>query len=169
MALTGSFGTAPRIIQIVFATLVCLLSAASIHSLSLPKRKREELAQLLRETSLSSIIGAAKVVADRIKFLNGLEAVLFDPDPKKRFKERTQLHKIIAQNTWLFGEEFSLSVNDQSLTAALIEHKKELKTEIVIDEPVIFTGENPGLLACAIKELGRTRQPSPSLGRRRSP
>ncbi|XUW93762.1 ATP-binding protein (plasmid) [Burkholderia sp. M6-3] len=114
--------------------------------LLLPKRKREELAQLLRETSLSSIISAAKVVADRIKFLNGLEAVLFDAEPKKRLKERTQLHKIIAQNTWLFGEEFSLSVNDQSLTAALIEHKKELKTEVVIDEPVKHVYQKQGIL-----------------------
>lgn len=114
--------------------------------LLLPKKQREELAQLLRETSLSSIISAAKVVADRLKFLNGLEAVLFDPEPKKRLKERTQLHKIIAQNTWLFGEEFSLSVNDQSLTAALVEHKKELKTDVVIDEPVKHIYQKQGIL-----------------------
>ncbi|MBN3786005.1 ATP-binding protein [Burkholderia sp. Ac-20353] len=114
--------------------------------LLLPKKQREELAQLLRETSLSSIISAAKVVADRLKFLDGLEAVLFDPEPKKRFKERTQLHKIIAQNTWLFGEEFSLSVNDQSLTAALVEHKKLLRTEVVIDEPVKHIYQKQGIL-----------------------
>jgi len=114
--------------------------------LLLPKKQREELAQLLRETSLSSIISAAKVVADRLKFLNGLEAVLFDPEPKKRFKERAQLHKIIARNTWLFGEEFSLSVNDQSLTAALVEHKKLLRTEVVIDEPVKHIYQKLGIL-----------------------
>jgi hypothetical protein len=39
----------------------------------LPKRQQEKLAMLLRETSLSSTIGAvAKVVSDRLKFLNGL-------------------------------------------------------------------------------------------------
>ncbi|KVS70173.1 ATP-binding protein [Burkholderia cepacia] len=114
--------------------------------LLLPKRQREELAQLLRETSLSSIISAAKVVADRLKFLNGLDAVLFDPEPKKRFKERAQLHKIIAQNAWLFGEEFSLSVNDQSLTSALVEHQKLLRTEVVIDEPVKHIYQKQGIL-----------------------
>jgi hypothetical protein len=114
--------------------------------LRLPKRQREELAQLLRDTSLSSIIGAAKIVADRSKFLTGLDALLFDPEPKKRLKERSQLHRIIAQNCWLFGEEFSLSVDDQSLTTALIEHKKELGTEIVIDEPVKHVYQTRGIV-----------------------
>lgn len=114
--------------------------------LRLPKRQREELAQLLRDTSLSSIIGAAKVVADRLKFLTGLEAVLFDPEPKKRLKERSQLHRIIAQNCWLFGEEFGLSVDDQSLTQVLIAHKKALDPKIVIDEPVKHISQTRGIV-----------------------
>ena len=87
--------------------------------LGLPRRKQEELAELLREASLSSIIGAAKIVADRLKFLAGLEQLLFDPDMKTRLKERSQLHKIIEDNTWLFGEEYNLSVSDKGLTAVL--------------------------------------------------
>ncbi|KVL07214.1 ATP-binding protein [Burkholderia ubonensis] len=114
--------------------------------LRLPKRQQEELAQLLRNTSLSSIIGAAKVVSDRLKFLSGLEAVLFDPEPKKRLKERTQLHRIIADNCWLFGEEFALSVDDQSLTMALVEHKKLLGSEVVIDEPVKHISQMRGII-----------------------
>jgi len=38
--------------------------------LKLPKRKQEELAELLRDVSLSAIISAAKIVADRLKFLS---------------------------------------------------------------------------------------------------
>ncbi len=114
--------------------------------LRLPKRQQEQLAQLLRDTSLSSIINAATVVSDRLKFINGVEAVLFDAEPKKRLKERTQLHRIIAQNCWLFGEEFSLSVDDQSLTTALIEHKKALGTEVVIDEPVKHIYQTRGIV-----------------------
>jgi hypothetical protein len=114
--------------------------------LRLPKRQQEELAQLLRDTTLSSIIGAAKVVSDRLKFLTGLEAVLFDPEPKKRLKERSQLHRIIAQNCWLFGEEFGLSVDDQSLTQVLIEHKKMLDPKIVIDEPVKHISQTRGIV-----------------------
>lgn len=114
--------------------------------LRLPKRQQQELAQLLRDTTLSSIIGAAKVVSDRLKFLNGLEAVLFDPEPKKRLKERSQLHRIIAQNCWLFGEEFGLSVDDQSLTKVLVEHKKMLDPKIMIDEPVRHISQTRGIV-----------------------
>ncbi|KVC56243.1 hypothetical protein WI72_15800 [Burkholderia ubonensis] len=85
-------------------------------------------------------------MSDRLKFLSGLEAVLFDPEPKKRLKERTQLHRIIADNCWLFGEEFALSVDDQSLTAALVEHKKLLGSEVVIDEPVKHISQMRGII-----------------------
>jgi len=123
--------------------------------LRLPKRQQEELAQLLRDTSLSSIIGAAKIVSDRLKFLTGLEAVLFDPEPKKRLKERSQLHRIIAQNCWLFGEEFSLSVDDQSLTQVLIEHKKMLDPKIVIDEPVKHVSQTRGIVDLMLSKATR--------------
>ena len=81
--------------------------------LKLPKRQQEDLADLLRDVSLSAIISSAKVVADRLRFLTGLEALLFDAENKKRLKERSQLHRIIAQNCWLFGEEFNLSASRQ--------------------------------------------------------
>jgi len=104
--------------------------------LELGQRKQEELAKLLKRTTLSAIISAAKMVADRLNFLDGLEAMLFDPDLKKHFKERAQLHQILADNTWIFGEEFALAVNDQSLTAVLRQALKAAGREIVIDEPV---------------------------------
>jgi Histidine kinase-, DNA gyrase B-, and HSP90-like ATPase len=114
--------------------------------LKLPKRKQEELAHLLRDVSLSSIIGAAKVVADRLRFLSGLEAILFDSEPKERLKERSQLHRIIAQNCWLFGEEYSLSVDDQSLTEVLRKHRQLLGEDVFIDEPVKHISKTRGIV-----------------------
>lgn len=114
--------------------------------LNLPVRKQEELAELLREGSLSSIINAAKVVADRLKFLTGLEAILFDKGPKKRLKERTQLHRILAENAWIFGEEFHLSVDDMSLTEVLRQHKRLLDDDIVIDAPVKHVSQVRGIV-----------------------
>jgi hypothetical protein len=61
--------------------------------LQLPQRKQQELAELLQETTLSAIIAAAKTVADRLKFITGLENILFEPEKKERLKERSQLHK----------------------------------------------------------------------------
>ena len=114
--------------------------------LNLPKRKQEELAELLRDVSLSAIISAAKIVADRLRFLTGLEAILFDADSKKRLKERSQLHRIIAQNCWLFGEEYNLSVDDKSLTEVLRKHRKLLGDEAVIDEPVKHVSQERGIV-----------------------
>lgn len=90
--------------------------------LDLPKEKQEELARLLERTKLSSIINAAKLVGDRLEFLAGLEAIVFDPVAKKLVKERTQLHRIVAEHTWLFGEQFNLSIDDKSLDEVLRKH-----------------------------------------------
>ena len=114
--------------------------------LGLPKRKQEELAGLLREASLSSIISAAKIVADRLKFLAGLEQILFDTDLKARLKERSQLHKIVEDNTWLFGEEYNLSVSDRGLTAVLHKHRKILSEDVVIDKPVRHISQKRGIV-----------------------
>jgi len=104
--------------------------------LELPERKQQELAKLLEEADLANIISASRLVADRLKFVHGLETLLFDLDTKKHLKERSQLHRMIADNTWVFGEEFSLTVDDQSLTAVLRKHRKLLGEDIVIDRPV---------------------------------
>lgn len=114
--------------------------------LKLPKRKQEELAELLRDASLSAIISAAKIVADRLRFLTGLEAILFDTESKKRLKERSQLHRIIAQNCWLFGEEYNLSVDDRSLTEVLRKHRKLVGDDTVIDEPVKHVSKERGIV-----------------------
>lgn len=114
--------------------------------LGLPRRKQKELADLLQEASLSSIISASKVVADRLKFLSGLEQILFDQDMKARLKERSQLHKIIEDNTWLFGEEYSLSVSDKGLTKVLQKHKKLLGEDIIIDKPVKHVSQKRGIV-----------------------
>ncbi|MBU1192452.1 MAG: ATP-binding protein [Gammaproteobacteria bacterium] len=104
--------------------------------LKLPKKDLDQLSELLRDVSLAGVINASKLVTDRLKLITGLELLLFDTDSKKTLKERSQLHKIVAENTWLFGQEFSISVNDRSLTEVLRKHREILGTEIPIDEPV---------------------------------
>ncbi|WP_316444501.1 hypothetical protein, partial [Escherichia coli] len=59
------------------------------------------------------VISVSKIITDRLKFISGLENVFFHPNTRKVFKERSQLHKIMADNTWFFGESFTLSVNDK--------------------------------------------------------
>ncbi|MAD38974.1 MAG: hypothetical protein CMO30_00700 [Tistrella sp.] len=114
--------------------------------LELPARKQKELATLLQETTLSAIITAAKTVADRLKFISALESIVFDPETKGRLKERTQLHKILAENTWIFGEEYNLWVSDKDLRRVLEKHRDHLDPDISIDEPVKVIGKTRGII-----------------------
>lgn len=105
--------------------------------LDLPERAQKELSRLLQESSLANVISASKLVADRLKFIHGLEALLFDPDSKALLKERSQLHRMIAENnTWIFGEQFNLTVDDEGLTSVLAKHRKLIGADTVIDKPV---------------------------------
>lgn len=90
--------------------------------LELPADKAEDLANLLKTTTLTAIIAASRVVADRLDFLRGLEMLLYNPMSKEQLLERAQLQKIIEEQTWIFGEEFSLTVADQSLKEVLRKH-----------------------------------------------
>lgn len=94
--------------------------------LELPKEKQEEFAELLKRTSLAAIINASKVVADRLDFLRGLELLVFDPQSKQQLLERKQLHKILNEHTWIFGEEFNLTLSDKSLNDVLNKHLEKL-------------------------------------------
>ncbi|MGH1430471.1 MAG: ATP-binding protein [Neptuniibacter sp.] len=124
--------------------------------LNLPKSTREHLAELLQDTSLSSIINASKIVSDRIKFVSGLEQLIFNY--KDNLKERTQLHRILAKNTWIFGDAFTLSVDDQSLTEVLRKHVKKLDKDIVINAPVKRLDKRRGIVDLMLsKQMPKNR------------
>ena len=104
--------------------------------LDLPCERRQELADLLERTTLSEIIGATKLITDRLEFLQGLQELIFSPEFHKLTKERSQLHRILAPNAWIFGEQYHLAVDDQNLTAVLRQHLKHLGNDVVVDDPV---------------------------------
>ena len=102
--------------------------------LGLKKDAQDEMAELLRKTPLSAIISSAKIVANRLDFLVGLETLLFDKDNKKQLLERDQLHKILEKEAWLFNEEFGLAGSELRLEEVLQKHLAKLgKRE---DDPV---------------------------------
>ena len=94
--------------------------------LGLKKDEQDELAELLQKTSLSSIISSAKIVANRLNFLNGLENLLFEKESKQNLLERDQLHKILENEAWLFDEEFALAGSELRLEEILSKHLAEL-------------------------------------------
>lgn len=114
--------------------------------LNLSVEKQSELAELLKDVTLSAIISAAKTITDRLKFISGFEEVLFHPEKKKVLKERSQLHKILAENTWIFGEEFSLTVNDKSLSEVLRIHLDSNRIDVHLDKPVTTVDGKVGIV-----------------------
>lgn len=104
--------------------------------LGLKKDEQDELAELLQKTSLSSIISSAKIVANRLNFLDGLEHLLFDRENKKKLLERDQLHKILENEAWLFDEEFSLAGSELRLEEVLNKHLDKLGLRMDDPDPV---------------------------------
>lgn len=94
--------------------------------LGLKRETQDDLADLLRKTSLSSIISSSKVVANRLDFLNGLEILLFEKESKNKLLERDQLHKILEKEAWIFHEEFSLAGSEDRLEEVLRKHLSKL-------------------------------------------
>lgn len=87
--------------------------------IGLPDDKREELSELLETTSLSNIIDTMTEIKNRLHFLNGLEQIIYDKEINKHLKERKHLHKIIVNETWIFGEQFTYGVDDVTLKNVL--------------------------------------------------
>jgi hypothetical protein len=89
--------------------------------LALPQEQQDELAKLLERTTLAAIINAANLVLKRLTFLTSMDSLLFG-EFNKTLLERSQLHRILVDELWLFGEQYSVGVDDQSLKALLTKH-----------------------------------------------
>lgn len=110
--------------------------------LKLPRQQQDEFADLLQKTKLSGIIKASKVVSDRLAFLAGLKNLLFEPHYKKHLRERSQLHRILVNELWVFGEQYELGTDDQGLRKLLNTHAKILGREMVDQEVKDINGED---------------------------
>jgi hypothetical protein len=111
--------------------------------IELPDEKREELVEILEETSLSSVIDTMTEIKNRLKFLNGLEELIYNKEENKNVLERKHLHKIITNETWIFGDEYTYGVDDVTLKTVLKEYLKHLGRDDF--EETISTEENDEL------------------------
>jgi hypothetical protein len=94
--------------------------------LALKADDQNDLAELLQRTPLTAVIHAAKIVANRLDFLKGIEDLLFDKQSKKVLLERDQLHKILENEAWIFSEEFTLAGSEKTLEEVLNIHLEKL-------------------------------------------
>lgn len=111
--------------------------------IELPEDKREELVEILEETSLSNIIDTMTEIKNRLKFLNGLEEIIYNKKLNKNILERKHLHKIIINETWIFGDEFTYGVDDSTLKNVLKNYLQYLGREDF--EEVIDQSDNDKL------------------------
>ncbi|WP_152378328.1 hypothetical protein [Flavobacterium haoranii] len=66
----------------------------------------EKFHHLLEKTDLEDVVHFASVVAEKTEFLNFLQELTYG-DISKHVKERSQLHKIVENQLWLFGENYN--------------------------------------------------------------
>lgn len=103
---------------------------------NLTEQQQDDLANLLTHTHLPEIIDTAKTVSDRLVFLQVLEQMVYNDAVGKPIKERTQFHKVLLKELWVFGEKYTLGTSDQSLKNLLFEHIKCLgRDELIPDIP----------------------------------
>ncbi len=86
---------------------------------TLPKKKVEELNEILEKTTLTTIIDIFKEITERLTTINELRLLLFDDRFKKSVLERRHLHKIVREETWIFGDDYTYGADDVNLKNVL--------------------------------------------------
>lgn len=92
----------------------------------LPKARQDEFSSLLRKTELANIIAASTLVADRIAVVKMLRHMVFDPKQRQTTKERGELDALVRDNTWIFGENFHMTMPEVGLTKIMDRVSQEL-------------------------------------------
>ncbi len=87
--------------------------------IQLPKDKQDDLKDLLEKTSLSVIIDVIKTITDRLKLIQELRLILFDKEKNIFVKERKHLHRIVKDETWIFGDDYTYGADDVNLRTVL--------------------------------------------------
>jgi hypothetical protein len=93
----------------------------------LPKSEQQDLARLLKRTGMSKLIEANTAVTSRLDFLAVLRQMAFDPSTADLVKERKELHKLLAKELWVFGDEYTMLASDKGLDEVLQRHLAVLR------------------------------------------
>jgi hypothetical protein len=93
---------------------------------NLPKSRQDELSGLLRKTELGNIISASSLIADRVTAVEMLKAMVFNPEYRHTIRERGELDVIVRDNTWIFGEQFHITMPEAGLTKIMDRVSTEL-------------------------------------------
>ncbi|CUX18253.1 conserved hypothetical protein [Agrobacterium tumefaciens str. CFBP 5621] len=65
---------------------------------------------------MSNIISASSMIADRLTSIEVIKDMVNNPERRLSVKERGELDLIVQDNTWIFGEQFHISLPEAGLT-----------------------------------------------------
>jgi hypothetical protein len=100
---------------------------------TLSQEDMTQFRELLERTTLQAIIRLASEVTERLTFLDVLQDVVYG-DLAKHLRERSQLHKILEPNCWLFGAQYHLATSDKSFRDVVRRHREKAGLPPVADE-----------------------------------
>ena len=108
--------------------------------LDLDEVEGKQFNQILKTTTLPKLISHYDELKRRLLFLDVLDDLVHEKFYVKHLRERTQLHKIIEKETWIFGDAFSDNIgsSDQALDSVIknnfsIDNSEE-KVKILTEE-----------------------------------
>lgn len=84
--------------------------------LELTQEEREVLVELLERTTLASVVRSAQTVANRADFIHGLRGLLYSDATRTQFREVDQLHPMLVNEPWIFGDEWRDALSEVGLT-----------------------------------------------------
>lgn len=122
--------------------------------LNLKKEVQDDLASLLENTSLYNVIRSSQEVANRLSFLNGLENLLFGEETREKLLERSQLHKMLEKEAWIFQEDFALSSTEERLEEVLGKHLGILGERC---DPVLLSDGKTGRIDLMLAKANQPR------------
>lgn len=96
------------------------------HVFNLPKNRQDDFSNLLQKTNLGNIISASTLIADRIVALEVLKGIVFNPAHRRTVKERGELDVLVQANTWIFGENFHITLAETGLSRVMQRVGEEL-------------------------------------------
>ena len=75
---------------------------------------------------MGNIISASTLIADRIVALEVLKSIVFSPTHRRTVKERGELDVLVQANTWIFGENFHITLAETGLSRIMQRVSEEL-------------------------------------------
>ena len=135
--------------------------------LNLSKDGQKKLIELLHQTNMEEIVRFTSEVAEKEQFINFLYELTYG-DISKVLLERKQLHQIVKNNLWIFGEEYlgtpilwsdtNLANNLDQLRDNYLNYKPSKKDGNLIESVVTRSKSITDLFFYNEKRLGNGRK-----------